>query len=56
MRRQPRSSTPTASVERISYRGIVLRNIATCLFRLSRAARGAAGAALTGQDPDRKIT
>src|SRR5215470_5013209 len=35
MRRQPRSSTATASSERISYRGIVLRNIATCLFRLS---------------------
>ncbi len=31
MRRQPRSSTSTAPAERISYRGIVLRNIATCL-------------------------
>ncbi len=36
MRRQPRSSTPTASAERISYRGIVLRNIATYLLRRAR--------------------
>jgi hypothetical protein len=42
MRRQPRSSTATASADRISYRGIVLTNIATCLVP-------PAGVALTSQ-------